>query len=301
MVVIDVHTHISKKEFIPNEITKMIVEEAARRIGIAPEKVMRNLEKHSTIYQASPENLIKEMDEAGIDKSILLTIDYGLVPGLSKPKISIEEYNKWVADAADQYPDRLIAFAGVDPRRKNAVEILEKAVQEWGMKGLKLYPPCGFYPNEPVVMPLWEKSNELEIPVMVHSGPTFPQLKMKYSQPIYLEDVLVRYPNLNVIIAHLGGGIWTEEVIALRRLRNNVYTDISGWQDLIYADKENAIQRLVHTYSILRSKCLFGSDWPAFNHQLSHKEWVNTINGLNMETKLKKKLLGENAQKILKL
>jgi len=303
MVVIDVHTHISEKNLFPNEITRTIVEEAARQTGIAPEKMMQNLEKYPTIYQASPENLIKDMDEAGIDKSILIANDYGLAPGLSKPKVSIEEYNKWVADAADQYPDRLIAFVGVDPRRKNGVEILEKAVQEWGMKGLKLYPPCGFYPNEKVVTPLWEKANELEIPVMVHSGPTFPQLKMKYSQPIYLEDVLVRYPNLNIIIAHCGGVVWAEEVVGLRQLRDNVYADISGWQGIIFAaGKEYAMQRLVYVYSNLRSKCLFGSDWPAFNFQVSHKDWVNVINHMeNVETKLKRKLLGENAEKILKL
>lgn len=302
MVVIDVHTHISKKGCIPNEITGVIIEDAARQSGIAPEKITRNLENQPTIHQASPESLIKDMDEAGIDKSILLAIDFGLTPGLSKPKISIEEYNKWVADAADQYSDRLIAFMGVDPRRKNAVELLEKGIQEWGMKGLKLYPPCSFYPNEPIVKPLWEKANELEIPVMVHSGPGFPQLKMKYSQPIYLEDVLVQYPNLNIIIAHCGGAVWAEEVVGLRRLRNNVYADISGWQGTAYVDKEYAMQRLVHIYSNLRSKLLFGSDWPAFNFLVSHKEWVNMINNIeNVETRLKKKLLGENAEKLLKL
>jgi len=266
MVVIDVHTHISKKGWTSKEIILMAVEGLASRIGIAPEKIMRNLEKHPTLYRATPESLIKDMDEAGIDKSILIANDYGLAPGFSKPKISIEEYNKWVADAADQYPDRLIAFVGVDPR------------------------------------PLWEKANELEIPVMVHSGPTFPQLKMKYSQPIYLEDVLVRYPNLNIIIAHCGGGIWAEEVVGLRQLRNNVYADISGWQGMIYVDKEYAMQRLVHVYSSLRSKCLFGSDWPAFNFQVSHREWVTIINNIeNVETRLKRKLLGENAEKLLKL
>ena len=302
MVVIDVHTHISKKGYIPHEITKVIVDDAARRIGIAPEKMTRNPEKYPTIYEASPENLIKDMDEAGIDKSILIVVDYGLASGLSKPKVSIEEYNKWVADAADQYPDRLIAFVGVDPRRKNAVEILEKGIQECGMKGLKLYPPCGFYPNESLVTSLWEKANELRIPVMVHSGPGFPQLQMKYSEPIYLEDVLVRYPNLNIIVAHCGGVVWAEEVVGLRQLRNNVYADISGWQSLIYADKEYAMQRLVHVYSNLRSKCLFGSDWPAFNFQVSHKEWVNLINNIeNVEARLKKKLLGGNAEKLLKL
>lgn len=302
MVVIDVHTHISKEGCFPNEITKAIVEDAARRTGIAPEKITRNLEKHPTIYQAGPENLIKDMDEAGIDKSVLLPDDFGLAPALSKPKVSIEEYNKWVADAAEQYPDRLIAFVGVDPRRNNAVAILEKAVQEWGMKGLKLYPPCGFYPNDKAVTPIWEKANELEIPVMVHSGPTFPQVRMKYSEPIYLEDVVIKYPSLNIIIAHSGGSVWAEEVMALRQFRNNVYADISGWQGMAYAaGKEYALQRLVYLYGFLRSKCLFGSDWPAFNAQVSHKEWVDMINGLNVETKLKKKLLGENAKKLLKL
>ena len=302
MAIIDVHTHISKKGWTPNEIMMMAVEGLASRKRVAPEKIMRNLEKYPTLYRATPESLIEDMDEAGIDKSILIANDYGLAHGFSKPKISIEEYNKWVADAADQNPDRLIAFMGVDPRRKNAVEILEKGIQEWGMKGLKIYPPCGFYPNEPLVTPLWEKANELEIPVMVHSGPTFPQLKMKYSQPIYLEDVLVRYPSLNIIIAHCGGGIWAEEVVGLRQLRNNVYADISGWQGMAYADKEYAMRRLVHVYSNLRSRCLFGSDWPAFNFQVSHKDWVDMINNIeNVETRLKRKLLGENAEKLLKL
>lgn len=302
MVVIDFHTHVSKKGCVPSEITEATVEEAARRTGRAPKKVARSLEMYPTVYDASPENLIEDMDDAGIDKSILVTVDYGLAAGLSKPKVSIGEYNKWVAGAADQHPDRLIAFAGVDPRRKDAVEILEKAVQEWGMKGLKLYPPCGFYPNEKVVTPMWEKANELDIPVMVHSGPTFPQLQMKYSEPIYLEEVLINYPELNIIIAHSGGGLWAEEVIALRQFRNNVYADISGWQGMAYAAGNGyATKRLLHLYSFLRSKCLFGSDWPAFNHQIAHKEWVAMINRLDVETKLKKKLLGENAEKLLKL
>ena len=81
-----------------------------------------------------------------------------------------------------------------------------------------------------------------------------------------------------------------------------MYADISGWQGMIYADKEYATRRLVHVYSSLRSRCLFGSDWPAFNFQVSHKEWVNMINNLeNVDTRLKKKLLGENAEKLLKL
>jgi len=302
LTVIDVHTHVSKKGWTPNEIVMTAVEGLASRIGVAPEKIMRNLEMYPTLYRATPERLIEDMDEAGVDKSILIANDYGLAAEFSKPKISVEEYNKSVADAADQNPERLIAFVGVDPRRKNAVEILEKGIQEWGMKGLKLYPPCGFYPNEPLVTPLWKKANQLEIPVMVHSGPTFPQLKMKYSQPIYLEDVLVRYPDLNIIIAHCGGVTWAEEVVGLRQLRDNVYADISGWQGMIYADKEYATRRLVHVYSSLRSRCLFGSDWPAFNFQVSHKEWVNMINNLeNVDTRLKKKLLGENAEKLLKL
>jgi len=91
-------------------------------------------------------------------------------------------------------------------------------------------------------------------------------------------------------------------VLGLRQLRNNVYADISSWQGMVYTDKEYAMRKLVNVYSNLRSRCLFGSDWPAFNFQVSHKEWVNMINNIeNVETKLKRKLLGENAEKLLKL
>jgi predicted TIM-barrel fold metal-dependent hydrolase len=71
---------------------------------------------------------------------------------------------------------------------------------------------------------------------------------------------------------------------------------------MAYVDKEYAMQRLVHVYSNLRSKCLFGSDWPAFNFQVNNKEWIKLINNMeNVETRLKRKLLGENAEKLLKL
>lgn len=299
---IDIHTHIYRKGWVPEEIVKYAVEDMARRTGIAPREIMQNPDKYPSLYEATPEDLIKDMDEAGIKKAVVFPIDFGLAPGLSKPKASIEEINKTVADAAYQYSDRLIAFVGVDPRRKNAVAILEKGVREWGMKGLKLYQPCGFYPNEPVVTPVWEKANELRIPVVVHSGATFPQLRMKYSQPIYLEDVLVRYPDVNVIIAHLGGGIWTEEVIALRQMRDNVYSDTGGWQGIFRTNREYATQKLTEVYSVLRSKCLFGSDWPGFSVQMSTREWVGTINGLEkVKDRFKKKLLSENAEKLLNL
>jgi len=92
-------------------------------------------------------------------------------------------------------------------------------------------------------------------------------------------------------------------VVGLRQLRDNVYADISGWQGTAYAaGKQYAMRRLVYVYSNLRSKCLFGSDWPAFNFQVTHKEWVNLINNIeNVDTRLKRKLLGENAEKLLKL
>lgn len=127
IVVIDFHTHISKKGFTPNEVIRMSVEGLAVQTGVAPEKVMRDLENHPTLYNSPPESLVKDMDDAGIDKSVLIANDYGLVPEFSKPKISIEEYNKWVADAAATYPDRLLAFVGVDLEEKTLWKSWRKA------------------------------------------------------------------------------------------------------------------------------------------------------------------------------
>src|SRR5450756_1107128 len=77
------------------------------------------------------EKLVANMDAAGVDKSCIFALDFGLATG--DPPVSIDDQNRMVAEAAKRFPDRLIPFYTIDPRRPNSVDRFSKAVEEWGM------------------------------------------------------------------------------------------------------------------------------------------------------------------------
>jgi len=82
-------------------------------------------------------------------------MDFGLSKA-GEPQWSIEEINHWIASQAEEFSDRLLALCAVDPRRgKRAIKLLEKAVLEWDMKGVKLHPTVGFYPDNPEFFPFY--------------------------------------------------------------------------------------------------------------------------------------------------
>ena len=83
-----------------------------------------------------------------------------MVPAFKESTMGIWEQHLIHAEVAGQHPDRMITFACFDPRRANAVELLERAVVELGMVGLKIHPAAGFFPNEKMVYPMYEKAME---------------------------------------------------------------------------------------------------------------------------------------------
>jgi predicted TIM-barrel fold metal-dependent hydrolase len=117
-MIIDIHTHIFGKGWLPRKffygVARFITHEFAKQgIQESNEAVGDNIIETSDDPEA--EGLLAEMDEAGIDKSIILPVDFGVA--LGDPEVSIEKVNKKYSELAQKYPDRLIAFAGVDPRR----------------------------------------------------------------------------------------------------------------------------------------------------------------------------------------
>jgi len=142
--------------------------------------------------------------------------------------MTIEEQNKYVSDVVKKHPGRLLWFCGVDPRRKGATELFEKCVTEWGAKGLKLYPTTGFLPADREVYPLYELATALKIPVLFHMGPENPPYKNEgNAHAAMLLRVLVDFPDLTVIAAHLGFEYW-RDLIALGKVCKNVMCDFSA-------------------------------------------------------------------------
>ncbi len=233
---------------------------------------------------SSPEAFVGLMDEAGIDYAVILAELAPITSGIAA--------NEDVAQFCSHSP-RLIPFASIDPNTsEKPVDELEELVRNQGFKGLKLYPTYQhFYPNETKIHPLYAKAQELEIPVLLHIGSSiFTGARLKYGDPIYLDDVAVDFPKLKVLQAHSGRPFWYEKALALARIHENVYMEVSGLppQNLLTYFPE--LERIAH-------KVIYGSDWPAVP---TIKENIIALQGLNINEEAKRMILGENAARLLK-
>ncbi|WP_219723283.1 amidohydrolase family protein [Bacillus sp. Marseille-P3661] len=228
-------------------------------------------------------------------KAVLLATDFRTNTGL--PPVS----NDHVAKAVKEHPDVFMGFASVDPwMGKLAIQEVERAVSELGLIGLK-FQQAGqaFYPNDHRFYPIYEKCQELGIPVLFHMGttglgagqPGGLGIKLKYCRPIYIDDVAADFPNLTIIGAHPGWP-WHEELLAIAVHKANVYIDLSGW-----APKYIPPIVVQYANSLLQDKVLFGSDWPL----LTPERWMKEFDQLNIKDSVKPKIFLENARRVFKL
>lgn len=154
------------------------------------QRFVRSVEK---CWDPSGEKAIARMDEAGVDASMMMPMDLGLAVN-DEGVIPIEEKNRLCAELTQKHRGRLYSFCGVDPRRPQALELLKRGLTEWGMKGLKLYPTAGFYPDDPIVYPLYRLCAEHGVPVLLHQGHSQGRFKSKYGHPMYVDSVAGRFP-----------------------------------------------------------------------------------------------------------
>jgi predicted TIM-barrel fold metal-dependent hydrolase len=196
----------------------------------------------------------------------VLTVDHGMRFGMGA---TLSELNDHTAESvARDAKGRLIGFAGIDPRRgEEAVVELERCVVEKGLRGVKLYPPFGFYPNDAKVYPFYEKVVQLQkqleitIPLLFHQGVA--AVGSEYARPIYLDDVATSFaPDLKLVAAHAGVP-WIDEMLWLTAVHPNLYFDISCVADLMglwpeyYAELLGKAKR-----AGIMDRIIFGSDWP---------------------------------------
>lgn len=308
-MLIDAHCHLWGESVPSKSWWDSFIKVSASLSGKTEEKIRERLPGWLDL---TGDMLVGDMDEAGIDKAVILPIDY-LVGGGAGEITSLEEHHKIYARAAERHPDRLIPFAGIDPRRPEAVSFLERAVKEWNMRGLKLHPAVGFYPNEPCVYRLYEKCQELGITVLIHSGPEIYPWYSKYAQPVFLDEVANDFPELKIIIAH-AGGCWWEEAVSIASNKLNLYVDLAWWQvPYLTLPEEKFYARLRELINIAgRSRVMFGSDWPSLRQvrRLNHAAWTDVIKQAPERAKDKgiifteeeiSAIMGGNAAKVLGL
>lgn len=209
--------------------------------------------------------------------------------------------NEEVAQLCAENDDILIPFASIDPAKGRAgAREARRLVRDFGVKGFKFHPTMqGFYPNDRAVYPLLEAIADEGAIALFHTGQTGVGsgmrggmgMRLKYSNPMHLDDVAVDFPDMPIILAHPSFP-WQEEALAVAQHKPNVYIDLSGWSPKYFPE---ILIRYANT--LLKHKMLFGSDWPA----ITPDRWLADFEKAPFRDEVRELILKENARKLLKL
>jgi predicted TIM-barrel fold metal-dependent hydrolase len=256
---------------------------------------------HQLVDDPNCDKLQKEMDSAGIDQAVLLVIDFGIA--YKRIPLTIEEIHLEHRKIMER-SDRFVAFSNVDPRRgKEGLDLFEKAVREWGFRGMKLYAPCGYSPDDKMLFPYYEICRELHLPVLTHVGPTTATLSFKNTRPECVDDAAFNFSDVNFILGHAAVRHYQDAAL-LAQYRPNVYLDLSGFQTCVNRNELRAILGW-HIERGLAKKLLFGTDWPIYRFWGSQQYWIKEFRSFQQEGWLSEEdlqsIFGRNLAAILPL
>jgi hypothetical protein len=278
-MIIDSHVHLVDKGWVHDSffvgMARMALAPMGKATGEYPDPVELVNNLQPILADPTGDKLVALMDSAGVDMSCIFAVDYELLTG--NPGIPIEEQNRMIAEAAQRRPDRLISFFSIDPRRPEAVDMFSRAIEEWGMKGLKLHPTSGYFPYDDICYPLYEKCMEYKVPVLFHTGSQPAPMKFRFSQPVNVDDVAADFPGLPIIMAHVSHALW-KEALLVAEVKPNIYFDFSGWQITFNHHPTEfymMLRRIIDDVGPWR--VFFGSDGPYLNVVCPLDVWVKAI------------------------
>jgi len=246
-------------------------------------------------YKDSLAQLLKEAKKNKVGKLVVITGD-----GPDSENASTEQTLELIKDLKNIY-----VVAGVDVSNHVNYDQLEGWLKNQKILGIKFYLGYRyFYPTDPRCKPIYELCQKYNRPIIFHAGDTLGGIiekpKIKYAHPIHIDEVATEYPDLKIIIAHLGNPwIWsTAEVIYKNP---NVYADISGL--IIGKDHNNhyvkSVQRRIkelHAY-VGKQKLIYGTDWDVCDM----KRYIKFAKSLGFSKKDRQKLFYENAQMLFRI
>ena len=214
-----------------------------------------------------------------------------------RPRVTNEEVIRFASDNADV----AIPFASIDPHRgPEGVREAKRLVSEHLVHGLKLHPPVQqFSPDDKLAYALYEVFAEARLPVLFHTGhsgigtgmPGGGGVRLKYGNPLPIDDVAVDFPTMPIILAHPSFP-WQDEAISICLHKPNVYIDLSGWSPKYFSP--TLVQ---YANTRLKNKVLFGSDYPF----ITPDRWLADFDKLDIRSEVRPLILKENAAKLLAL
>jgi hypothetical protein len=279
LVAIDVHTHAWK--------SALQVQDTPTESQEAMGRYFRYQPQHQTVPEMA--QYYRKLKMA----FVVFTVDSTLMPR----NITNEE----VAELAHQHADVAIPFASINPHRgAEGVRAAKRLISEYKVKGFKFHPSTqAFFPNDRLAYPLYEVIAEAKLPALFHTGQTGAGagmrggggIRLKYSNPLYLDDVAVDFPDMPIILAHPSFP-WQEEALSVATTKPQVYIDLSGWSPKYFPPI-----LVQYANTLLKDKVLFGSDYPV----ITPERWMADFDTIGIKPEVKPKILKENAAKLLGL
>jgi hypothetical protein len=209
--------------------------------------------------------------------------------------------NEEVAEIAAANSDVLIPFASIEPAKgRLGAREARRLIEDHGIKGFKFHPNMQeFFPNDRTAYSIFEVIEEYRLPALFHTGhsgigaglPGGGGIRLKYSNPMYVDDVAVDFPDMPIVLAHPSFP-WQDEALSVCMHKPNVYIDLSGWSPKYFPP---TLLRYANT--LLREKMLFGSDYPV----LTPDRWLADFEKTEIKPEVRPLILKENAIRLLGL
>jgi predicted TIM-barrel fold metal-dependent hydrolase len=206
-----------------------------------------------------------------------------------------------VADLAAEHADVVIPFASIDPARGAAgVRQARRLIAEYGVRGFKFHPGTqAFYPNDRSAYPLYEVIAEHGLIALFHTGQTGVGagtrggggIRLKYSNPLYLDDVAADFPDMDIIMAHPSFP-WQDVALSIAVHKPRVYIDLSGWSPKYFPPL-----LVQYAGSLLRHKVLFGTDFPV----ITPERWIRDFGELAIKPEVRPLIMKDNAARLFGL
>jgi uncharacterized protein len=280
---IDVHVHVHD----------------ARARQLRGEEAQRRFEDRAAYFQQEARSVSLEEQAEQYRRRGMMAV---LMNGTDETVTGIPAIpNDFIAQAVQQHPDVFMGFGIVDPWQGEVARREIRRCKDLGLHGIGEFNPARqhFFPNDTRFYPLWAEAERLGLPLLFHSGyaaagsgrPGGRGVKLKYTQPLLLDDVAADFPDLKIICAHPSWP-WTAESLAIARHKANVYIDLSGW-----APKYFPSELVQQVNSLLQDKTLFGSDAPS----LPLDRWLREFEELPIKPEVRQKVMLDNARRLFEL
>ncbi|WP_436694906.1 MULTISPECIES: amidohydrolase family protein [unclassified Geodermatophilus] len=282
IVAIDVHTHVHKsvRGAVPRTAG---AEDMGEYFGIG----------------TMPEYSLPELAEYYRERK-MAAVAFG-VDSVSQTGEDPVPTNEEVAELAAEHSDVIIPFASIDPARGAAgVKAARRLATEYGVRGFKFHPNTqAFFPNDRMAYPLYEVIAEHQLVALFHTGQTGVGagqragggIRLKYSNPMHIDDVAVDFPDMPIILAHPSFP-WQDEALSVATHKPQVHIDLSGWSPKYFPP-----QLVQYANSLLKNKVLFGSDFPV----ITPERWMKDFDGIAIKDEVRPKILKENAARLFGL